>query len=345
MPMTRRPGWLGPAAGVGLAYVAGRALHRVQAAQGAQELFGQVVLITGSSRGLGLALARELAGHGCKIVLSARDADELARAEADIAAYGVDAFSQVCDVTDRAAVERLIAAAIEHFGRIDVLINNAGLISVGPFESQRLEDFERAMNVMFWGTVYASLAVLPAMRARRAGHIVNITSIGGKVAIPHLASYSAAKFAAVGFSESLHVELASTGVHVLTVVPGLMRTGSHKNALFKGDTRQEFGWFSLAASLPLTSTSAEVAAHQIVEALRAREAEVILTWQAGVLARVHGLAPGLTGRVLALVDRLLPSDATPRTVRGADSRGSVSESFLTSLGRRAARNLNQRRPG
>jgi short-subunit dehydrogenase len=197
---------------------------------------------------------------------------------------------------------------------------------------------------MFWGVVYPTFEVLPAMRARKSGHIVNITSIGGKVAVPHLAPYASAKFAAVGFSEGLHAEVAADGVQVLTVIPGLMRTGSHVNAEFAGQPRREFGWFSLAASLPITSISAEAAARQIVNGIARGESEIVLTWQAALLMRLHGLMPGLTSDVLSVVARVLPGPgAGPREVRtGDESRSTVSDSPLTQLGERAADQLNQR---
>src|SRR5207253_5505608 len=139
------------------------------------------------------------------------------------------------------------------FGQIDVLINNAGIIAVGAVPSQTLVDYQEAMDVMFWGVVYPTLAVLPQMMRRGSGHIGNITSIGGKISVPHLVPYGCAKFAAVGFSEGLHAEVKRFGVNVTTVVPGLMRTGSHLDAFFKGKQEYEYGWFALSGTNPLFS--------------------------------------------------------------------------------------------
>jgi len=212
-----------------------------------------------------------------------------------------------CDVADRAAVDRLVGEAMHRFGRVDVLVNNAGIIQVGPLDALRLEDFEEAMSVIFWGTVHATLAVLPHMRARRGGRIVNITSIGAKVAVPHLLPYDAAKFAAAGFSEGLRAEVARDGVSVTTVIPGLMRTGSHRFAIAKGNARRKRAWFGLAARTPGLSMSARRAARRIVDAARRREPEVVVGAPARLLRVLKELFPSLSLRALSAANRLLPT--------------------------------------
>jgi NAD(P)-dependent dehydrogenase (short-subunit alcohol dehydrogenase family) len=303
MRRRKRPGQgLLAAAAVGLGLAGREALRRRQAA----DLRGQVALVTGASRGLGYLLARELGRQGCRIAICARDPDELERARVDLSQQRFDVFAQRCDVGDQAHVERLVAATTERFGRVDLLVNNAGVIQAGPLASQTADDFREAMDVMFWGTLYPTLAVLPQMRARRAGRLVNVTSIGGKVAVPHLLPYDCAKFAAVALSEGLRAELAREGIVVTTIAPGLMRTGSILNAIFKGPHRAEFAAFSLLGSLPVVSMDAERAARQIVEAARRGEAERILGLPANVLARFHGLFPGATADILGIVNRVLP---------------------------------------
>ena len=144
------------------------------------------------------------------------------------------------------------------------------------------------MQVMFWGTVYPTLALLPQFTARKSGRVVNITSIGGKVAVPHLLPYTCAKFAAVGFSEGLHAELRDSGVKVVTIAPGLMRTGSYLNADFKGDAEKESAWFGLSSSMPGLTISGERAARQIADATSRGTAEKVLTTpanRAGARAR------------------------------------------------------------
>jgi NAD(P)-dependent dehydrogenase (short-subunit alcohol dehydrogenase family) len=298
-------GWLGLAlagAGVymGWRYARGRAAS----------LREKVVVITGSSRGLGLLLARVFADEGCKIVICARDPVELERARLNLEERGVEVLAVPCDVTDRREVESLVERTIARFGGLDVLVNNASIIQVGPLERMTLQDFEQTMAINFWGTVHATMAVLPHMKARRSGRIVNITSIGGKVAVPHLLPYDCAKFAALGFSEGLRSEVAKDGISVTTVIPGLMRTGSWVNAVFKGQPNEEFGWFSAAAHGRLTSIDARRAAEAIVRATKRGQAEIVLGWQAKLLRIGKELFPNTAANVLSLVNRLLPHGAS-----------------------------------
>ena len=330
-------------AAVGLGLVGFNLLQRWRQAN----LSGQVVLITGGSRGLGLALARAFAREGCRLVLCARDEQELDWAREDIAKQGAAVLPIVCDVADREQVDHAVEEATRHFGRVDILVNNAGQIQVGPMPTATVQDFEDALGVMFWGALYPTLAVLPQMRARRSGRIVNITSIGGKVSIPHLLPYTCAKFAAVGLSEGLRAELGREGISVTTIVPGLMRTGSHLNAVFRGQPEQEFTWFSLGASLPLVSMDAERAAQQIVRATQRGEAERILSLPANLLERFHGLFPGTTSNVLRVVNRLLPPStgtATTGRIRGEEiqqRQRSGLFNVLTSQGNWAAKRFHQ----
>ena len=308
------------------------------------DISGQSVLITGASRGLGFAMAQEFARQGCRLAICARSDEELEVAAAQLRAMGAEVLTIACDVTIQDDVQKMVQQVIAEFGQIDILVNNAGVIQVGPLQSQTVADFQEAMDTMFWAHVYTTLAVLPHMTARRSGRIANITSIGGKIAVPHLIPYSSAKFAAVGFSEGITAELAKDRIKVTTVCPGLMRTGSHENAYFKGDHRKEYAWFSLGASSPLTAIGARRAARSIVNAVRRGQAEVILSVPAKAAALFHGIAPGTTAQILGVTNRLMPgSNATnPDRHRGFESKSMVSESPLTALGRRAAEKLNQR---
>jgi short-subunit dehydrogenase len=316
------------------------------------DIRGEVALVTGASRGLGLLLARELAGLGCPLVICARDAAEVERAASDLRAMGAEVTTVACDVTDEAAPQLLIDTALQRYGRLDILVSNAGIIQVGPVQAAQASHFETALGTMALAPARLALAALPVMRRQGHGRIVTIASIGGKVSVPHLIPYCTAKFAAVGFSEGLRAELGRGPVTVTTVVPGLMRTGSHLQARFTGQAGKEFTWFSLGASLPLVSMDAERAARQIVTAVRQRRAEIILTPAGQLVSRAAGIAPGLTSELLHLVQRLaLPAPAgqpdTPAAegTPGHELRPAVGRKAfgrLTTLGRAAASRFNER---
>jgi short-subunit dehydrogenase len=169
------------------------------------------------------------------------------------------------------------------------------------------------------------MAVLPHMRHRRAGRIVNITSIGGKIAVPHLLPYDCAKFAALGLSEGLRSELSKDGITVTTVVPGLIRTGSWVNALYKGRPDEEFSWFSAAAHSRLTAMDVRRAARAIVQATKLGRAEIVLGWQTKLLRLTKDLFPETTAAVLSAVNRLLPSG--PAQPPGAGPAEGMSLAF------------------
>jgi NAD(P)-dependent dehydrogenase (short-subunit alcohol dehydrogenase family) len=293
--------------------LAGAYLVKQQLSRSADSLAGQTVLITGGSRGLGYLLAHEFARAGCRVAICARGPDDLEWARQQLQHHGVPVLALPCDVADPNQVRELVEQVNRQLGPIDILVNNAGIIQVGPYQTMQYSDFVMAMDVMFWGMLHTTMAVVPQMAARRRGRIVNITSIGGRVSVPHLLPYSSAKFAAVGLSEGLAAELAREGIRVTTVTPGLMRTGSHLQAFFKGDPQKEFALFSLSASLPMMSMSAQKAARQIVAAVRRGDAEVTLTLPALILSRLHGLWPGGVSRLWGAINGLLlPADATVR---------------------------------
>lgn len=307
---------------------------------------GKVVLITGGSRGLGLVLAREFAREGAKIAVCARDGEELARAREDLEKRGAEVFDAICDVRNQTDVDYLVEDVLTRFSRIDVLVNNAGVIQVGPLELQTQKDFEDAMAIHFWAPFYLMRKVLPEMRKRGQGRIINIASIGGKVAVPHLAPYCASKFALVGLSSAMRVELAKDNIFVTTVCPGLMRTGSPVNALFKGQNAKEFAWFSIGDALPLTSVSAESAARQIIDASRRGQAEKIISIQAEIAAKINNLFPNLTAEAAALVNQILPSPGGigEDSATGLESKSFVSPSILTTLSDRASEKNNELKP-
>jgi NAD(P)-dependent dehydrogenase (short-subunit alcohol dehydrogenase family) len=315
------------------------------------EFKDKVFLITGGSRGLGLALARELFRQGARLALCARSSEELARVQVEFAAQGTAegrVRTYVCDVANREQVKGLLNQIRSQFGRLDVLINNAGVIGVGPYDVMNEGDFRDTMEINFWGVLNAIQESVPVMLDMPGSDksIVNITSIGGVVAVPHLLPYTCAKFAAVGLSEGLTTELASRGIRVLTVVPGLMRTGSFLQAGFKGKQKSEFGWFSLSSSLPGVAMNAERAAKKILFALKRRDSHLVLGTPAKMIRLFHDLFPRIFSGALTWVNRALPgnpSDLGAARRRKAEPgyRQREAPSKLTHFGDEAAKKFRE----
>lgn len=307
------------------------------------ELKDKVVFITGGSRGLGLVLAREFAALGARVAIAARDGESLQRAAADLRACGADVFEVELDVSLRGEAETAVERIRQNLGPVDVLVNNAGTICVGPLEAMTEDDFRDSINTHFWGPYYCTMAVLGEMKRRRRGRIVNISSIGGKVSVPHLLPYSVGKFALTGLSQGLRSALLQEGIFVTTVCPGLMRAGSPRNALFKGDNEKEYAWFSISDALPILSMNAERAARRIVTASVRGDAEVILTLPANVAVVFQTLFPEMAADLMALADRFLPAAGdSGRTARtGKQSFSNVSPSWVTTLNEQAAKANNE----
>jgi NAD(P)-dependent dehydrogenase (short-subunit alcohol dehydrogenase family) len=328
--------------GVLLAGAAAFSLLRRRA--GRMNLEGRSALITGGSRGLGLAIAREFGRLGTHVTLAARDEAELAAAREDLAARGITSSTVICDVTDRAAVTALVDRVVAERGRLDVLVNNAGIIQVGPVEHMQTADFEESMDVHFWAPLHAMLAAIPVMRRQGGGRIVNIASVGGKIGVAHLVPYCASKFALVGLSTAMRAELRQDGVMVTTVSPGLMRTGSPFNAWFKGQHRAEFAWFAVSGSIPLLTVDAARAARQIVDACCYGDAELVLGWPAKLAVLASAVVPRAVALGMQLANRLLPPPTNTSgdvARRGWQSVSPWAPSKLTRLTERAALENNQ----
>jgi NAD(P)-dependent dehydrogenase (short-subunit alcohol dehydrogenase family) len=312
----------------------------------AYDLRGKVVFITGASRGLGLVLARQLIREGVtKLAICARDAVELERAREELQRRGANVLALLCDVTDRDQINGAVRQIIAHYGTIDVLINNAGIIQIAPSEVMT-EEWDEAMRTHYWAPLYAIRAVLPEMRRKNEGRIVNIASIGGKISTPHMVPYCSSKFALVGLSHGLRAELAEDGVVVITVCPPLVRTGGFYRSVFKGRHRLEFTIGNIANANPLFSISTEQAAQRIIKSLKRGDAETVLSKRAQVLTTIVALFPGLTSDVLALANRALPQPDGPdsigtRRASGIESMTPTSESALTALNQIAYDENNQ----
>jgi NAD(P)-dependent dehydrogenase (short-subunit alcohol dehydrogenase family) len=303
----------------------------------------KVVLITGGSRGLGLVLARHICAQGGSVALIARDPEELARARADLASGGGAVMAVQCDLLDAAQIGAAVHQVIDRFGKIDILINNAGIIEVGPLEHMTREDFERAMQLHFWAPYELISQIVPEMRTWGGGRIVNISSIGGKVAVPHLAPYSASKFALTGFSDATRTELARDNIYVTTVAPGMMRTGSHVNAKFKGKHDIEFAWFAASAGAPLISMNADRAARKILAACRRGQPSLTLTFAARGAILGNALFPNLTGYAMRLVNRFLPkpSGAEGNQLRGGTEVRRLIPDWITRAADKATARNNE----
>lgn len=309
---------------------------------------GRTVLITGGSRGLGLVLARAFVARGASVAIMARRAAEVANA---VEEFGANApvLGVTGDVRDPESCALAVDAVLSRFGRLDVLVNNAGVILSAPLLHTTVNDFRALMDVHFWGTLHMTSAVLPHLLTHRESRVVNICSIGGKVAVPHLSAYSASKFAQAGFSAVLGQELRRHGVKVTTVYPGLMRTGSHVQARFRGDVAREYQLFALAAGTPVTAMNAERAAQRVLRAAARGDAELTFPLSMKMAAATAALAPKVTASVLAGVTRWLPDGNAPAEtedpglpVRGAELPLGPAVRAAIRLGDRAADRNNER---
>jgi NAD(P)-dependent dehydrogenase (short-subunit alcohol dehydrogenase family) len=307
---------------------------------------GKTALVTGGSRGLGLVLARQLVDAGARVAICARTERQLLAATQELRDRGGEVVAIPCDVRDRSQVQTMVEQVVSRWGGVDVLINNAGVIEVGPLDAMTLEDFHQSMETHCWGALHTVLAVLPGMRQRGWGRIVNIASLGGKRAVPHMLPYAASKFALVGLSNGLRTELARDGILVTTICPALMRTGSPRNATFKGQHRKEYAWFSISDSLPLVSLDATTAARKILRACQQGDGEVILAGPGSLAVWLQMLAPNLVTEFLTLVNRVLPEmgGIGQRAARGYESESDLSPSWLTKLGDQAAARNNELTP-
>lgn len=307
------------------------------------DLAGKNVLITGGSRGLGLVLARQLIKRGARVGICARNLEQLDRARCELSASGGTVIAVQADLTDQNQVDLMVCSVRKALGPIDVLINNAGAISIGPIQTMDADDFNAAMRIHFFASLYATLSVLPDMRQRGGGRIVNISSIGGLVTVPHLAPYVASKFAMTGLSQSLRGELLRENIYVTSVYPGLMRTGSTSNATVKGNHKIEYAMFKLMASLPVATMSANRAAGQIIDAFMHGRANIILGVPAKAMAGFHALFPSISNDLSGFLNRVLPGakKANRRAISGHEAESFLTRWPLGTLTDRAAAMNNQ----
>jgi short-subunit dehydrogenase len=252
---------------------------------------GRVAIVTGASSGIGAQLARDLAGRGMRVALVARRADRLQTLAGELGRAGSDTMVAAADVADRAAVERTVAAVHERWRRIDLLVNNAGIGAHVLFRNQDVAEIEHMLRVNVLGVVYATKAVLPTMIAQRAGWVVNVSSIAGKLGQPDEAVYSATKFAVSGLSEGLGYELAPLGIHVMAVHPGLIDT-----EMLTPEVMARMPRGAARSMIPASAFTAE-----LLRALERGRRDVTIPRYMGLGAVMRLLLPGFYRRMTARI--------------------------------------------
>ena len=255
----------------------------------ARKLRGAVVLITGASAGIGRAAALAFAQEGARLLLAARRRDRLEEVAATARALGGEALVAETDVADRRQVHAAVDKAVSAFGRLDILINNAGIGYLGMLEDMPIEEIETLWAVNMMGTIYATQAAIPLMRKQGRGHIINVASVAGKRGGPGNSIYCATKFAMVGMSEALRVELRGSGIEVSVICPV--------------STATEFFEVSSARSkrdhMPIGPIqTAEKVARAIVRCARKPRPEVIVYPPARILVLINALSPRLADLIL-----------------------------------------------
>jgi len=303
----------------------------------------KVVLVTGGSRGVGLEMARQLAEEKAKLVICARDEQELQKAAEELSPKAKDFMAITCDLRDKYQIQKMMAEIEARMGPVEILINNAGMIQVGPMEEMKEEDYDNAMKIHFWAPFHAIKEVLPGMQKNKKGRIVNIVSVGGKVSFPHLLPYNASKFALSGLSEGLTAELEKYNIKVTTVYPGLMTTGSPRNIDVMGQHEKEYSWFSIADSLPVLSMDATKAAKKILKAMKEGEKSLTLTASAKVADILHAVSPDLTISFFELINSFLPEPDgnVKESKKGYASQSKWSPSAFTKSTEEAALRNNE----
>ncbi len=269
---------------------------------------GRTVIITGASSGIGRETAREFARRRAQVVLASRNREKLDALAGELADYPGRRLVVPTDVTDRLAVEALMRRTMEEFDSVDVLVNNAGVGLFAPIASGSLDNMHHLFNVNFWGAIHCTQASVPYMRRQGSGHIVNVSSVAGKIAAPYLGVYSATKFALTAVSDALRSELAGSGIHVSTVYPGLTDTSFRENMLREADVPDVPGYMS--------SVGAAAVGRRIVQAVRWSLRDTYVTLQDFAAVSAYPLAPALADWVLRLAwlgrDPRVPAEGEAR---------------------------------
>jgi len=255
-----------------------------------RKLSGSTALITGATSGIGRETALEFARSGAKVVVAGRREERLGELVLEIKSRGGKALAVATDVADQEQVENLINKAVETFGRIDVLVNNAGVGLAARFDQMSIEDFRRLMDVNFWGAVYACKSALPVIRKQQeGGAIINVSSIMGKRGVPFETAYCASKFALAGFSEALRTEVMTDKIDVSTIFPGAVET-----EIFETSANQT--GFDIPGNIP--KFPAREMARVIVQTARFPQPEVVMALDAAAIDFFNRFAPALVDMAL-----------------------------------------------
>jgi short-subunit dehydrogenase len=258
------------------------------------DLKDKVVAVSGASEGIGLATARAFAREGARLALGARSRDKIEELAKELRAQGAQVFAGALDVTDEMQVVRYFESLFAEWGYCVVLVNNAGVGCFAPVAELSVDLFDKVVQVNLYGALRCIRAVLPVMRARGRGQIINVSSTVGKRALPFVGGYCATKFALNALTESLRVEVADEGIDVILVCPGLTATSFRENALSSRHERP---------TVPLRGQSPDAVAAAIVRASKRRAREVIVSASGRALLTVNAVTPALLDQVLGRVAR------------------------------------------
>lgn len=259
---------------------------------------GKLAVITGAASGIGRATAIELARRGARVAVTDVNRDGLAETEALIKAAGGEVTTYLLDVADRDAFHAFAQEIEETQGGADIVINNAGVAQIARVEDLAYDDFEWVMNIDFWGMVYGTKAFLPQLQAKGSGHIVNVSSLFGLLAVPSQAAYNSAKFAIRGFTEALRHEMRGTEIRVSCVHPGGIKTNIVRNARFLQSTQATEREEAVTGFDRIARTTPERAGIVIVDGIEKNRERILIGMDAKIIDLLQRLMPASYGKLL-----------------------------------------------